>query len=153
VLPWLAAEKPDVFNAYQQTQGAARVVWADLRQRGWCRATDAEINHHQMTHRRLRESRFREEMMTTTITHATWDLNALLTNGSIDPRQRSMTPDAERAMLEAKFIGSFIGHEPGRAGLTSMPSEGATDWMTANWPTPAVMAASRRTAARAPGDA
>jgi hypothetical protein len=22
VLPWLAAEKPDVFNAYQQTQGA-----------------------------------------------------------------------------------------------------------------------------------
>ena len=21
VLPWLAAEKPDVFNAYQQTQG------------------------------------------------------------------------------------------------------------------------------------
>lgn len=24
VLPWLAAEKPDVFNAYQQTQGGSK---------------------------------------------------------------------------------------------------------------------------------
>ena len=33
-------------------------------------------------------------------------------------------------------------------GLTSTPSDGATDWMAANWPIPAVMAGSRRTAAR-----
>ena len=33
-------------------------------------------------------------------------------------------------------------------GLTSTPTDGATDWMTANWPIPAVMAGSRRTAAR-----
>jgi hypothetical protein len=32
--------------------------------------------------------------------------------------------------------------------LTSTPSDGATDWMMANWPTPAGMAGSRRTAAR-----
>jgi hypothetical protein len=37
------------------TPDAARKVWADLRQRGWYRASDAEIDHHQMTHRRLRQ--------------------------------------------------------------------------------------------------
>jgi hypothetical protein len=31
VLPWLAAEKPDVFNAYQQTQGDKKVEQAVLR--------------------------------------------------------------------------------------------------------------------------
>jgi hypothetical protein len=33
----------------------ARVLWADLQERGWYRATDEEINHHQMSHRRLRQ--------------------------------------------------------------------------------------------------
>ena len=33
-------------------------------------------------------------------------------------------------------------------GLTSTPSDGATAWMAANWPIPAAMAGSRRTAAR-----
>ena len=33
-------------------------------------------------------------------------------------------------------------------GATSIPSDGATAWMTANWPMPAAMAGSRRTAAR-----
>ena len=33
-------------------------------------------------------------------------------------------------------------------GLTSTPSDGATAWMMANWPIPAVMAGSRRIAAR-----
>ena len=33
-------------------------------------------------------------------------------------------------------------------GLTSIPTDGATDWMMANWPMPAVMSGSRRTAAR-----
>jgi hypothetical protein len=33
---------------------AARQVWTDLRDRGWYRATPVEIDHHQMTHRRLR---------------------------------------------------------------------------------------------------
>ena len=33
-------------------------------------------------------------------------------------------------------------------GLTSTPTDGATDWMAANWPIPAAMAGSRRTAAR-----
>ncbi len=33
---------------------AARALWADLRQRGWYRASEAEINHHQMSHRKLR---------------------------------------------------------------------------------------------------
>jgi len=33
---------------------AARALWADLRQRGWYRASEVEINHHQMSHRRLR---------------------------------------------------------------------------------------------------
>jgi hypothetical protein len=31
-----------------------RALWADLRQRGWYRASEVEINHHQMSHRRLR---------------------------------------------------------------------------------------------------
>jgi hypothetical protein len=33
---------------------AARALWADLRQRGWYRASEVEINHHQMSHRKLR---------------------------------------------------------------------------------------------------
>src|SRR5262249_7649025 len=33
-------------------------------------------------------------------------------------------------------------------GLTSTPTDDATDWMTANWPVPEVSAASRNTAAR-----
>src|SRR6478736_2097060 len=33
-------------------------------------------------------------------------------------------------------------------GLISIPIDGAADWITPNWPVPAVMAASRRTAAR-----
>jgi hypothetical protein len=33
----------------------ARALWTTLQQRGWCRATDAEIDNHKMTHRRLRE--------------------------------------------------------------------------------------------------
>ena len=33
---------------------AARKVWTDLQERGWYRATEAEIDHHQMTHRKLR---------------------------------------------------------------------------------------------------
>src|SRR5258705_214876 len=33
-------------------------------------------------------------------------------------------------------------------GLTSTPTDGATDWMTANWPIPAAMVESRSTAAR-----
>jgi hypothetical protein len=37
---------------------AARQVWVDLRDRGWYRPTDAEIDHHQMTHRKLREIAF-----------------------------------------------------------------------------------------------
>src|SRR5262249_60429752 len=35
-------------------------------------------------------------------------------------------------------------------GLTSTPKDGATDWITPNWPVPADMAGSRRSAARAP---
>jgi hypothetical protein len=37
------------------TPDAARKMWTDLRERGWYRATVAEIDHHQMTHRRLRQ--------------------------------------------------------------------------------------------------
>jgi hypothetical protein len=33
----------------------ARKVWTDLRERGWYRPTDAEIDQHRMTHRKLRE--------------------------------------------------------------------------------------------------
>ena len=33
-------------------------------------------------------------------------------------------------------------------GLTSKPTDGATDWITANWPMPEGTSASRRTAAR-----
>jgi hypothetical protein len=36
------------------TIDAARVVWNDLRQRGWHHATDEEIDQYQMSHRRLR---------------------------------------------------------------------------------------------------
>jgi hypothetical protein len=37
------------------TADAARQVWNDLKQRGWYHATDEELNHHQMSHRRLRQ--------------------------------------------------------------------------------------------------
>jgi hypothetical protein len=33
----------------------ARTVWADLCARGWQRATDADVDRHQMTFKRLRE--------------------------------------------------------------------------------------------------
>jgi hypothetical protein len=33
-------------------------------------------------------------------------------------------------------------------GLTCTPTDGATDWITANWPIPETIAGSRRTAAR-----
>jgi hypothetical protein len=32
----------------------ARALWTDLGQRGWYRASEAEVNHHQMSHRKLR---------------------------------------------------------------------------------------------------
>jgi len=32
----------------------ARALWADLQRRGWYRASEAEINHHQMSHSKLR---------------------------------------------------------------------------------------------------
>jgi hypothetical protein len=31
----------------------ARSLWADLRQRGWRRASNEEVNRHQMSHRKL----------------------------------------------------------------------------------------------------
>jgi hypothetical protein len=34
---------------------AARTLWNELRQRGWYRASEAEIDHHEMSHRRLRQ--------------------------------------------------------------------------------------------------
>jgi hypothetical protein len=36
------------------TLDAARSLWADLTQQGWRKASDAELNHHQMSHRALR---------------------------------------------------------------------------------------------------
>jgi hypothetical protein len=36
------------------TPDAARALWTDLQARGWYKATDAEIDHHQMSHRTLR---------------------------------------------------------------------------------------------------
>jgi hypothetical protein len=36
------------------TPDAARKVWADLQQRGWCRVTEADLNRNQMSHRALR---------------------------------------------------------------------------------------------------
>ena len=38
----------------RMTLTAARKLWSDLKQRGWYRATDEEITHHQMSHRALR---------------------------------------------------------------------------------------------------
>jgi hypothetical protein len=32
----------------------ARSLWADLRQRGWHRASKEEVDHNQMSHRKLR---------------------------------------------------------------------------------------------------
>jgi hypothetical protein len=36
------------------TLAAARSLWTDLKLRGWYRASEAELNHHQMSHRTLR---------------------------------------------------------------------------------------------------
>jgi hypothetical protein len=36
-------------------------LWADLRERGWHRATDGEVDSHEMTHRRLREIAYGRE--------------------------------------------------------------------------------------------
>ena len=53
------AEVIAVIGANERIDGhmtltAARKLWSDLKQRGWYRATDEEINHHQMSHRALR---------------------------------------------------------------------------------------------------
>jgi hypothetical protein len=37
------------------TLDAARSLWADLTQQGWYKASEAELNHHQMSHRKLRD--------------------------------------------------------------------------------------------------
>jgi hypothetical protein len=39
----------------------AREIWSDLRARGWRRATDAEIDRHQMTLKKLREIAYGRE--------------------------------------------------------------------------------------------
>jgi hypothetical protein len=36
------------------TLAAARSLWTDLKLQGWYRASEAELNHHQMSHRTLR---------------------------------------------------------------------------------------------------
>ena len=43
---------------------------------------------------------------------------------------------------------SISGTSRTSIGLTSTPSDGATDWMAANWPIPARYRGSRRTATR-----
>jgi hypothetical protein len=43
------------------TPDEARTLWADLRERGWHRATDGEVDSHEMTHRRLREIAYGRE--------------------------------------------------------------------------------------------
>src|SRR5262249_3494010 len=55
-------------------------------------------------------------------------------------------PFGERA--KAAIARSISPGSRTLTGLTSTPTDGATDWMTANWPIPDVRAASRRTAAR-----
>src|SRR5262249_6678987 len=42
------------------TLDEARTLWNELQQRGWYRPTDAEIDDHEMTHRKLRETCLRE---------------------------------------------------------------------------------------------
>jgi hypothetical protein len=37
------------------TLDEARALWNELQQRGWYRPRDAEIDDHEMTHRKLRE--------------------------------------------------------------------------------------------------
>lgn len=37
------------------TLDAARSLWADLTQQGWHKASEAEIDRHQMSHRKLRD--------------------------------------------------------------------------------------------------
>jgi hypothetical protein len=39
---------------HDMTLDAARSLWADLKQQGWYKASEAELNHHQMSHRTLR---------------------------------------------------------------------------------------------------
>src|SRR5215472_5253320 len=48
---------------------------------------------------------------------------------------------------KSAIAGSISADSRRLIGLTSMPIDGATDWMTANWPIPAATAGSRRTAA------
>src|SRR6516165_2601233 len=48
---------------------------------------------------------------------------------------------------KSAIAGSISADSRRSIGLTSMPTDGATDWMTANWPIPAATAGSRRTAA------
>ena len=43
---------------------------------------------------------------------------------------------------------SISGASRTLTGLNSTPNDGATDWIAPNWPLPAVMSGSRRTAAR-----
>ena len=60
---------------------------------------------------------------------------------------RFWNPGAER-LWKAATARSISAELPRLTGVTSTPTEGATDWMTANWPMSATMAGSRRTAAR-----
>ena len=55
-------------------------------------------------------------------------------------------PSGERA--KAVTARSISPGSRRSIGLTSTPTDGATYWMTANWPIPEAVAASRRTAAR-----
>jgi hypothetical protein len=50
----LAVVGPNERIDRSMTMQEARALWAELQQRGWHRATEAELNHHQMTHRELR---------------------------------------------------------------------------------------------------
>ena len=58
----------------------------------------------------------------------------------------SNPPVGERA--KAAMASSISAASRIFMGLTSTPTDGATDWMTANWPIPEGTSASRRTAAR-----
>src|SRR6516165_4974669 len=48
---------------------------------------------------------------------------------------------------KSAIAGSISADARRSIGLTSMPTDGATDWMTVNWPIPAATTGSRRTAA------
>ena len=57
---------------------------------------------------------------------------------------RFWNPGAER-LWKAATARSISAELPRLTGVTSTPTEGATDWMTANWPMSATMAGARRT--------